>query len=116
MNLSQGEIYWITFPVIEGREEIGQRPALVVRGGSSLQSLPTVLVVPFTSNLRAARFPGTIQIAPDDQNGLTLPSVLLVFQLRAIDKRRLVRLAGRISQPQLDQVLRMMDFLLGRYP
>jgi len=114
MNLSQGEIYWAAFLVRDGREQQGQRPALIVQGEIFLQSLPTIWVVPITSNLRAVRFPGTIRIDPDDQNGLTVPSVLLVFQLQAIDKRRLLRSAGKIAPAQLDQILDMIDLLLGR--
>ena len=114
MNLSQGEIYWVAFPVRGGREQEGQRPALIVQGETFLQSLPTIWVVPITSNLRAARFPGTIRIDPDDRNGLTVLSVSLVFQLQAIDKRRLLRLAGKITPSQLDRVLAMIDLLLGR--
>ena len=116
MNLRQGEIYWVTFPASDGREQAGQRPALIVQGERFLPSLPTIWVVPITSNLRAMRLPGTIRIDPDAQNGLNTPSVLLVFQLRAIDKRRLTTPAGAISPAQLDQVLRMIDLLLGRQP
>jgi mRNA interferase MazF len=116
MNLAQGEIYWVAFPPSDGREQVGRRPALIVQGEKFLQSLPTVWVVPITSNLRAAHFPGTLRIEPNEQNGLTAPSVLLVFQRRAIDKRRLLQLAGKVSPPELDQVLSMIDRLLGRQP
>ena len=76
----------------------------------------TIWVVPITSNLRAPRYPDTMRIDPDDQNGLTTSPVLLVFQLRAIDKRRLLRLAGKISASQPAQVLRVIDLLLGKQP
>jgi mRNA-degrading endonuclease toxin of MazEF toxin-antitoxin module len=55
-----------------------------------------------------------MRIDPDENNGLASPSVLLVFQLRAIDKCRLQSLAGRISSAELDQVMQMIDRLLGR--
>jgi mRNA interferase MazF len=114
MNLRQGEIYWVSFPASDGREQAGQRPALIVQGDAWLQSLPTVWVVLVTSNLQAARFPGTMRIDPDQHNGLTVPSILLIFQLRAIDKRRLLNPAGTLSSPQLAQVLQMVESLLGR--
>jgi mRNA interferase MazF len=114
MNLSRGEIYWVAFPVRDGREQQGQRPVLIVHGAIFLQSLPTIWVVPITSNLRAVRFPGTIRIDPDDHNGLLMSSVVLVFQLQAIDKRRLLRSAGKITPAQLDQILDMINLLLGR--
>ena len=114
MSLAQGDIYWVAFPTSEGREQAGRRPALIIQAEPFNQSLPTVWVIPITSNLRAASFAGTIRIEPDEHNGLTAPSVLLVFQLRAIDKRRLLNLAGRITSRQLEQVLQMIDLLLGK--
>lgn len=114
MNPSRGDIYWVSLPTSEGREQAGHRPALVIQHGPFSVSLPTVLIVPITSNLRAANFAGTIRIDPTEANGLNVPSVLLVFQLRAIDKKRLSNQAGRISASQLEEVLKMIDLLLGK--
>ncbi len=112
--MRQGDIYWVAFPASDGREQMGQRPALIVQGDHVLPELPTVWIVPITSNLRAARFPGTFRLDPDAHNGLTVPSVLLVFQLRAIDKRRLLTPAGHLTPTQLADVLHLIDLLLGR--
>ena len=114
MNPSRGDIYWVSLPTSEGREQAGRRPALVIQYDPFTLSLPTVLIVPITSNLRAASFAGTIRIDPSEANGLIAPSVLLVFQLRAIDKRRLSNQAGKLSASQLEEVLKMIDLLLGK--
>ena len=114
MTIKPGAIYWVSFPATEGKEQTGHRPAVIVQSEASAQILPTVWVVPITSNLSAASFPGTIRIDPDEHNGLTVSSILLVFQLRAIDKRRLSKVAGNISSSQLERVLRMIDSLLGK--
>ena len=53
-------------------------------------------------------------IDPTEANGLSVSSVLLVFQLRAIDKRRLSNQAGEISAAQLEDVLKMIELLLGK--
>jgi len=74
--------------------------------------LPTVLIVPLTSQLVAQAFPGTFLIHPDSENGLTMTSVALVFQLRAIDKRRLRRVIGRLSAPHLAQLHQYIKALL----
>lgn len=73
-------------PFAPGRAQAGDRPALIVQNDALIASLPTVLIVPFTSTVAAARFQGSVVVSPDGQNGLTLPSVALAFQLRAIDK------------------------------
>ena len=114
MNPAPGEIYWVAFPSSEGREQAGQRPALVIQEASLNLSLPTTLVVPITSNLKASVFPGTIIIDPTEQNGLSVRSVLLVFQLRAIDKRRFLNRAGAISVKELAEVFTSVDLLMGK--
>ena len=114
MNPSRGDIYWVSLPTSEGREQAGRRPALVIQHDPFTLSLPTVLIVPITSNLQAASFAGTIRIDPTEANSLNMPSVFLVFQLRAIDKRRLSNQAEKISASQLEEILKMIDLLLGR--
>jgi mRNA interferase MazF len=61
--------------------------------------LPTVVVVPLTSQKAALRFPATFLIQPSSSNGLTSESVVLAFQLRAIDKSRVKQVLGKL-QPQ----------------
>lgn len=98
-----GDIYSIEIPPNNGHEQAGLRPAIIVQALRFEKQLPTVLVVPLTSQLGAQAFPGTFLIHPDAENGLTMASVVLVFQLRAIDKRRLRRKLGRLSAPHLAQ-------------
>jgi mRNA interferase MazF len=76
--------------------------------------LPTVLIVPFTSTLAAARFAGTLVVQPDSQNGLRMPSVALVFQLRALDKRDCLQRLGFLDAQTFDQILALLDDLTGR--
>jgi mRNA interferase MazF len=77
-------------------------------------SLPTVLVVPFTGTQAATRFPGTVAVQPDAQNGLTVPSVALVFQLTAIDRRNCLQPLGVLDPVTLDQIFAALDKLTGR--
>jgi mRNA interferase MazF len=96
-----------------GREQVGHRPAIVVQTEITNASLPTTMIVPLTSNLDALRFPHTFRVDPSPQNGLTKPSVLLVFQLRAIDKKRLGNRIGRLEQHYLQQLEAEMRLLLA---
>ncbi len=54
-----------------------------------------------------------LRIEPSAMNGLTMPSVLLIFQLRAIDQRRILGTVGRLEQEYLDQLEIEMKRLLG---
>ena len=59
-----------------------------------------------------SRFPHTIRVDPSQQNGLSMPSVLLVFQLLAIDQVRVLGTSGQLEQVYLDQLdLEMMRIL-----
>ncbi|MBI3800263.1 MAG: type II toxin-antitoxin system PemK/MazF family toxin [Deltaproteobacteria bacterium] len=107
-----GEIYTVEVPSTNGHEQAGTRPAIVVQAPQFENRLPTVLIIPLTSRLTAQAFPGTFTIHPDTENNLTMPSVALVFQLRAIDKRRLKRRIGRLSAILLAQVHQTMKELL----
>jgi mRNA-degrading endonuclease toxin of MazEF toxin-antitoxin module len=78
--------------------------AVIVRNEPSLTSLPIALVVPFTSQLAATRFAGTLLMRPDGLNGLSTPSVALVFQLAAQDKRNFLYRLGELDPTTLDAI------------
>jgi mRNA interferase MazF len=102
--MARGEIWAVDIPAPErkaGHEQHGMRPGIVVQADSADSQLPTTVIIPATSRLEARRFPYTLTIQPSVLNGLDKPSVLLVFQIRAIDKRRLIRRLGRLEDDQL---------------
>lgn len=107
-----GDIYTVEMPVSDGHEQAGIRPAIIMQASQYENQLPTALIVPLTSKLTARSFPGTFLIRPDEDNGLTMVSVALVFQLRAIDKRRLGRRIGRLSALHLAQLYQQLKALL----
>ena len=92
-----GDIYLVEIPVSGGHEQQGVRPAIIVQTSENIDKVPTVLIVPFTTQIRAANFPFTFIVEPDSINNLTLTSFALVFQLRAIDKKRLKNKIGSLK-------------------
>jgi mRNA interferase MazF len=104
----------VRIPYTPGHAQAGERPALIVQDDPWIASLPTVLIVPFTSVLGATRFDGTLLVQPDAANGLTMPSVALVFQVRALDKRDFLHRLGALDPPTLDRVFQLLDQLTGR--
>ena len=114
--MARGEILSVDLPVPVyrgGHEQLGCRPAIVVQTDVADTNLPTTIIVPFTSNISALHFPHTLRIDPSPQNGLTRPSVLLVFQLRAIDKKRIGNRIGRLEKHYLQQLEVEMRNLLA---
>ncbi len=113
--MARGDIVRIRFPYPRdqpGHEQAGQRPAIAVQTDTTAGSLPTLMVVPLTGQLDALRFPHTIRVDPSETNGLTMPSVLLVFQLRAIDQSRILDTLGTLEQRYMDQLDNEMRRLL----
>ncbi len=109
----RGEVWRVRLPAAAGHAQSGERPALVVQHGSFTASLPTVLVVPFTSNSAAARFAGTVRVDPDAFNGLTLPSIALAFQLRAVDRRDCIHRLGEVDDATLAAIVGLITSLIG---
>jgi mRNA interferase MazF len=113
--MKRGDIVLVELPQANtsGHEQEGPRPALVVHDDGTSDQLSVVMIVPMTSNLRLQSFSHSILIQPSQQNGLDKPSVLLVFQLRAIDKRRIKKTLGTIESSIMEQVSTEMKKLLG---
>ena len=100
--MKRGDIILVELPQANtsGHEQEGSRPALVVHDDATSNQLSVIMIVP-------------ILVQPSVQNGLSMASVLLVFQLRAIDKRRIKRQLGTLEISILEQVDAEMKKLLG---
>ena len=112
--MKKGEIWRVLIPAAPGHAQSGERPAIIVQALAFNNSLPTTLIVPLTSKLAASRFDGTLVIQPDQQNGLTAPSVALVFQMRTVDQQNCVKQIGTLDAATLDQIFDLLDQLTGR--
>lgn len=100
--MARGDVLLINLPISDGREQSGRRPAIAVQ--TDIIGEPMLMIAPITSNLNASRFAFTVEIEPSDENGLTIKSIVMIFQMRAIDKNRIVRKIGKISDEQLSQI------------
>jgi mRNA interferase MazF len=112
--MKRGEIWRVRIPFRPGHTQAGDRPAVIVQDDQYNVSLPTLLIIPFTSTRAASRFSGTHLVQPTPGNGLSVPSIALVFQLIALDKRDCVQKLGIIDGPDLDQLYQLLDELTGR--
>jgi mRNA interferase MazF len=112
--MNPGDVVWVEFPGGAGRAQAGRRPAIVVQSKEASRQIPTVLVIPLTTQQDALRFPGTVFVAPDPQNGLKLPSVALVFQLTAIDQKYFGVIIGSVSATVLDTIWIAFDEIADR--
>lgn len=100
--MARGDVLLVTLPISDGREQSGMRPAVAVQ--TDVNGEPMLIVAPVTSNLSASRFAFTVKIEPSEENGLTKTSIIMVFQMRAIDKKRILKKIGKLSDEDLKKV------------
>jgi len=105
--MKRGEVWLVQLGETFGHEQQGLRPAIILTDTTT----SLVLIAPVTTNLKALRFPYTIQIEPTKQNGLDEDSIALIFHLRSIDKRRLVRAVGILEKPVLQKIMSVIKQL-----
>lgn len=105
--MKKGDIVLVELPLVQGHEQVSQRPALLL----SETEANIAIVIPFTSNVQALRFPHTVEIKPSKMNGLNANSIALVFHIRAIDKSRIKKHLGTLENQitkQIDQIIKKM--------
>jgi len=107
--MEKGEIWIVQFPYKKGREQEGKRPSIIIADTKT----DLVLLIPLTSNLEALkRLPYTIEIKKSNKNGLNTDSVSLIFQLQALDKKRLVSKIGNMEEIYLKEIDKKLKELL----
>jgi mRNA interferase MazF len=100
--MARGDILLINLPFSDGREQSGRRPAVAVQ--TDVSGEPMLMIAPITSNLNALRFAYSVKIEPSEENGLTEVSIVMIFQMRAIDKSRIIKKIGTLSDTNLAEV------------
>jgi mRNA interferase MazF len=112
--MARGDVLRVALPAATGgHEQAGSRPAVAVQAYPAGSSLPMLVIVPFTKELTALRFEFTFRVEPSRANGLTVPSVALVFQIRAIDPVRIIGTLGHLESHYLAQLDQQLKELMG---
>ena len=87
MNVKRGELYYADLSPVVGSEQGGIRPVLVVQNDVGNKYSPTIIAAAVTSKINKAKLPTHIELP--SAYGLAKDSVILLEQIRTIDKRRL---------------------------
>lgn len=99
----RGDIYYADLSPVVGSEQGGMRPVLIVQNNVGNRHSPTVIAAAITSQINKARLPTHIELSARTY-GLTRDSVVLLEQVRTIDKRRLKEKMGRLDESLMQQV------------
>ena len=112
MIVKRGEVWLASLNPTRGSEQAGIRPVLIFQNNQINKYSSTVLAIPFTTNLKRAALPSCIQVAKGE-GGLTSESVALCHQLRVLDKTRLKKALGEVSQTTMTAIEAKVVFTMG---
>ena len=110
--VKKGDLYFADLSPGVGSEQGGVRPVLVVQNDVGNKYSPTIIVSAVTSQTSKAKLPTHVELAAT-QGGLSKNSVVLLEQLRTIDKQRLKERIGALSDSQLPDVDAALGVSLG---
>ncbi|MCQ2414030.1 MAG: type II toxin-antitoxin system PemK/MazF family toxin [Clostridia bacterium] len=108
MNIKRGDIYYADLSPVVGSEQGGLRPVLIVQNDVGNRYSPTVIAAAITSRLGKTKLPTHIDV-PSFDSGLSRDSVILLEQIRTIDKQRLKEKMGHLD----DSVMSSVDAAIG---
>ena len=112
MNVKRGDIYFADLSPVIGSEQGGVRPVLVVQNNVGNKYSPTIIIAAITSQINKARLPTHVEInAPDF--GLPKDSVVLLEQIRTIDKKRLREKIGKFDEDMMKLVDEALKISIG---
>ncbi len=96
MNIKRGDVYYADLSPVIGSEQGGLRPVLIVQNDVGNKYSPTVIAAAITSKMTKAKLPTHIDVSADSV-GLAKDSVILLEQIRTIDKARLKEKMGHLD-------------------
>jgi mRNA interferase MazF len=114
IEMHRGDVYWCDFGITEGQGPAKRRPVVVVSGPSFVASdLPTVVVVACTTNLAAARYPGSVFI-PVGTAGLPRDCAVRTTEIATVDRYLLLDRLGTMPSDLLADIDRALALSLSR--
>lgn len=112
MNIRRGDIYYADLSPVVGSEQGGLRPVLIVQNDIGNRYSPTVIAAAITSKLGKAKLPTHIDVFAS-RVGLVKDSVILLEQIRTLDKRRLREKMGHLDNELMQQVNNAISVSFG---
>ncbi len=112
MSVKRGDIYYADLSPVVGSEQGGLRPVLIVQNDIGNRYSPTVIAAAITSRMSKTRLPTHIDIHAEDV-GLSKDSVILLEQIRTLDKRRLKEKMGHLDDTAMNHVNTAISISFG---
>ncbi|MGL5440374.1 MAG: type II toxin-antitoxin system PemK/MazF family toxin [Filifactoraceae bacterium] len=112
MNIKRGDVYFADLSPVIGSEQGGVRPVVIIQNNIGNRYSPTVIVAAVTSQMNKAKLPTHLEIKAGEY-GMEKDSVLLLEQIRTIDKRRLKEKLGSCDDKFMKVVSKAINISLG---
>lgn len=103
MIIKRGDMFYADLSPVVGSEQGGVRPVLIVQNDVGNKYSPTVIAAAITSQINKAKLPTHIEISAAEY-GLQKDSVILLEQIRTIDKKRLREKIGHLDDERMEKV------------
>ena len=103
MSVKRGDIYYADLSPVVGSEHGGMRPVLIIQNDVGNRYSPTVIAAAITSRMGKTKLPTHIDVYAD-KVGLTKDSVILLEQVRTLDKKRLGEKMGHLDDAVMNEV------------
>ena len=114
MIVKRGDIYYADLSPVIGSEQGGIRPVLVVQNDVGNKYSPTVIAAAIISQINKAKLPTHIEVNAQ-MYGLSKDSVILLEQVRTIDKKRLKEKIGRLDDELMNKVNEAISISFGLF-
>lgn len=114
-NVKRGDIFYADLSPVVGSEQGGVRPVLIVQNDTGNRHSPTVIAAAITSQTGKAKLPTHIEVEAMSC-GLPKESVILLEQIRTLDKRRLRERMGRLDDERMHRVDSAIAVSFGLHP
>ena len=115
-SVKRGDIYYADLSPVVGSEQGGVRPVLIIQNDTGNRYSPTVIAAAITSQTGKARLPTHIDLPVDQSCGLSRDSIILLEQVRTLDKKRLREHMGRVDGPVMHQIDAAIAVSFGLHP
>ncbi len=112
MELKRGEVYYADLSPVVGSEQGGIRPVLIIQNDIGNKFSPTIIIAAITSVLSKAKIPTHVELSSNEYN-LPKDSVILLEQIRTIDKKRIKEKITSLKDLKMKEVNRAILISLG---
>lgn len=118
-TLQRGAIHWFEPDPVQGSEQAGRRPAVLVSRNTVNRVSPVVIVIPLTTYRGQRLYPSDVLVSASE-SGITRDSVAMGLHIRAVDRTRLGTKLGELNQATLEKleeaILQILDINSGFGP